>query len=109
MIELELNRGGTALVLETDGERVLLLAAAAAPPGSTLHARFGDSSVSIKVRGSRRVEPDAAGRSFRVEGRFQSLPRHVRLRLAPEPTPTPDVTQVSEASAASDTKPAGER
>jgi hypothetical protein len=92
MIELELTRGGTALVLETDGDRVMLLAAAAAPPGSTLHARFGDSSVSIKVRGSRRVEPDAAGRCFRVEGRFQSLPRHVRLRLAPEPAPNPPST-----------------
>jgi hypothetical protein len=87
MIELELARGGTALVLETDGERVTLLAVAAAPPGSTLHARFGDSSVAIKVRGSRRVEADAAGRTFRVEGRFQSLPRHLRLRLVPDSEP----------------------
>lgn len=89
MIELELARGGTALVLETDGDRVTLLAAAAAPPGSTLHARFGDSNVAVKVRGSRRVEPDALGRVFRVEGRFQSLPRHVRLRLLPDAAPSP--------------------
>lgn len=101
MIELALARGGTALVLETDGESVTLLAVAASPPGSTLHARFGESSVAIKVRGSRKVEPDAAGRTFRVEGRFQSLPRHVRLRLVPEP-------KAGTATDATDTKPDGD-
>ena len=89
MIALELARGGTALVLETDGDSVTLLAVSASPPGSTLLARFGGTSVAIKVRGSRRVEPDAEGRTFRVEGRFQSLARDVRLRLLNEPTTTP--------------------
>ena len=103
MIELVLARGGTALVLETDGDHVALLAVSASPPGSTLHARFGESSVAIKVRGSRRVEPDAAGRTFRVEGRFQSLPRHVRVRMVPETTPG-----ATSAQGAADTKPDGE-
>jgi hypothetical protein len=79
--ELALPSGGTATVLETDGERVTLLAPAASPPGSSLSATFEGQGVTIKVRGSRRVEPDAAGRSFRVEGRFVSLSRAVRLAL----------------------------
>jgi hypothetical protein len=68
-------------VLETDGERVTLLAPAASPPGSSLGASFEGQSVTIKVRGSRRVEPDEAGRTFRVEGRFVSLSRAVRRAL----------------------------
>jgi hypothetical protein len=81
MKELSLPSGGTAVVLETDGERVTLLAPAASPPGSSLTASFEGTDVTIKVRGSRRVEADAAGRSFRVEGRFVSLGRAVRLAL----------------------------
>jgi hypothetical protein len=79
--ELALPTGGTALVLETDGEHVTVLAANARPPGSSLLASFNGANVSIKVRGSRRVEPDAEGRCFRIEGRFVSLSRELRLAL----------------------------
>lgn len=82
MIELSLDRGGSALVLETDGERVTVLAPEASPPGSTLAARLEGASVSIKVRGCRRVEADAAGRAFRIEGRFVSLSRALREKLS---------------------------
>ncbi len=81
MKELALSGGTSALVLETDGEHVTLLAPAASPPGSSLIASFEGMSVRIKVRGSRRVEPDGAGRCFPVEGRFVSLERAVRLAL----------------------------
>jgi hypothetical protein len=81
MKELALPGGGSALVLETDGERVTLLAPAASPPGSSLSATYEGTSVTIKVRGSRKVEPDEAGRCFRVEGRFVSLSRALRLAL----------------------------
>jgi hypothetical protein len=81
MKELALPGGGNALVLETDGERVTLLAPSASPPGSSLVASFEGTTVRIKVRGSRRVDPDPAGRCFRVEGRFVSLERAVRLAL----------------------------
>jgi hypothetical protein len=81
MKELALPSGGTALVLETDGDHVTLLAPSASPPGSSLVATFEGTSVRIKVRGSRRVEADAAGRAFRVEGRFVNLERAVRLAL----------------------------
>ena len=82
MSELALDRGGSALVLETDGERVTLLAPAASPPGSTLAARLDGVGVSVKVRGCRRVEPDAAGRSFSIEGRFVSISRSLREKLS---------------------------
>jgi hypothetical protein len=79
--ELALAGGTSALVLETDGERVTLLAPLASPPGSSLNATFQGVGVTIKVRGSRRVDADAAGRCFRVEGRFVSLSRELRLSL----------------------------
>jgi hypothetical protein len=82
MIELELERGGRAGVLETDGERVTLLAPEASPPGSTLLAKFEGSAVSVKVRGCRRTDPDASGRAFRIEGRFVSLSRALREKLS---------------------------
>lgn len=78
---LELERGGTGLVTSTDGEFVTVLAPFASPPGSTLLASFQGQKISIKVRGSRRVEADAAGRCFSVEGRFVSLSRALRLAL----------------------------
>ena len=81
MKELALPGGTTALLLETDGEHVTLLAPTASPPGSSLSAEFAGTRVTIKVRGSHRVEPDAAGRCYRVEGRFVSLSRALRLAL----------------------------
>ena len=81
MKELALPSGGTALVVETDGEVVTLLAPIARPPGSPLVVTFEGANVTIKVRGSRRVEPDADGRCFRIEGRFVSLSRALRLAL----------------------------
>ena len=81
MKELSLAGGTSALVLETDGDRVTLLAPSASPPGSSLSATFEGAGVTIKVRGSRRVDADAAGRCFRIEGRFVSLSRELRLAL----------------------------
>jgi len=81
MIELALERGGQALVLETDGERVSVLAPEASPPGSTLAATLDGAALSIKVRGCRRTEPDASGRAFRIDGRFVSLSRALREKL----------------------------
>ena len=81
MKALELANGDRALVLETDGDRVTLFARAAAPPGSTLAARLNGAAVSVKVRGSRKVEPDADGRCFRIEGRFVGLSRALRQAL----------------------------
>ncbi|HEV8548088.1 MAG TPA: hypothetical protein VGQ57_03650 [Polyangiaceae bacterium] len=77
----DLAGGGTALLLSLDGEFVTVLAPQASPPGSSLAIGFEGQTLTIKVRGSRRVEPDDAGRTFRVEGRFVSLSRAQRLAL----------------------------
>jgi hypothetical protein len=79
---LQLEKGGSALVLEFDGERVTLLSAVAAPPGSSLAGSYEGARLVVKARGSRRVEPDAEGRAFRVEGRFVGLTRELREKLA---------------------------
>jgi len=81
MTALVLAKGGTALVLEFSGDRVTLLSPFVAPPGSTVEATFEGHPVTVKVRGSRRVEPDAEGRAFQVEGRIISLTRELRAAL----------------------------
>jgi len=81
---LDLERGGTAVLLVLEGEHVTLLAPAAFPPGSTLVASYDGHKVSVKVRGSRKVSADEAGRCFRVEGRFVSLSRALRFALTGE-------------------------
>jgi hypothetical protein len=78
---LALDDGSEALLVTSEGDHVVLLAKAAAPPGSPLRARFEGAPVVVKVRGSRRVEPDGEGRAFRVEGRFVGLTRELRARL----------------------------
>jgi hypothetical protein len=78
---LLLDKGGTALLAETDGDRVTLLSPAAAPPGSSVVATYDGARLVVKVRGSKRVEPDAEGRTFRVEGRFVGLTRDLREKL----------------------------
>jgi hypothetical protein len=79
---LELAGGGTGLITRLEGEFVTVLAPSASPPGSTLRGSFQGHQLSIKVRGSRRLEPDSAGRCFSVEGRFVSLSRAQRLALS---------------------------
>jgi len=79
---LDLEGGGTAAIVTLDGEHVTLLAPGASPPGSTLVASYEGHKVSIKVRGSRRIDADAAGRCFEVEGRFVSLSRALRFALS---------------------------
>ena len=85
MVELELEDGTRASILETDGDRVVLRAEKPAPPGATLKLRFVAEigSYQIKVRGSRRGE-DAGGPGFRIEGRWVNLTRAQRERVCAE-------------------------
>jgi hypothetical protein len=80
---LELASGGSCVLLDHDGEHVVVLSSLSRPPGSTLEATFGGRSLRIKVRGCRRVEPDAEARAYRIEGRFVSLTRELREALLP--------------------------
>ena len=80
-VTLELVRGGTADVVETDGDRVVLSSTVAAPPGSSLEGEWtaAGTRVRIKVRGCRREQ--STGERFRIEGRFVNLGRAQRARL----------------------------
>jgi len=79
---LELVRGGTLVVLELHGEHVVVSSSRSSPPGSPLEAKLDASTLRIKVRGCRQVEPDDAGRTFRIEGRLVSLTREQREALS---------------------------
>jgi hypothetical protein len=74
-----LEKGGTARVLETDGDRVTLESTRAFPPGAPLVARAAgtNETYQIKVRGSQRTGEGV----FKVEGRFVNLSRPARARL----------------------------
>ena len=65
---LELMRGGTLLVLEVNGEHVVVQSSLSSPPGSPLEASLDGSTLRIKMRSCQRTDPDAAGRTFRIEG-----------------------------------------
>ena len=79
---LELVRGGTLSVLEVNGEHIVVLSSLSSPPGSPFEAKLEGTTLRIKVRGCRQVEPDEAGRSYRIEGRLVSLTRAQRDALA---------------------------
>jgi hypothetical protein len=82
MVTLDLVKGGSAVVLETDGDRVTLLSSLSSPPGSTLELSLEGESFRVKVRGCKKTEPvDDAGRSFRIEGRWVSLSRGARAKV----------------------------
>lgn len=69
--------GGEAEVLETDGQRVVVLSTRAAAPGQPLTARAAMASaaqVRVKVQGCKR---EADGR-FRIHGRWLDLTRAMR-------------------------------
>ena len=80
-----LEKGGTARVLETDGDHVTLESTRAFPPGAPLVARAEatNETYRVKVRGSHRT----ADGIFRVEGRFVNLSRPARDRLLNDARP----------------------
>jgi hypothetical protein len=77
----ELVGGGSLRIAEFAGERVVVEATRAFPPGSTLE--FATSVPAflfkVKVRSCRRSAENAA---FRIEGRFVSLSREAREFLS---------------------------
>jgi hypothetical protein len=84
-LEVDLAGGGSAHIVETDGDRVTLLSERAYPPGAPLEARAvgAPAAYQIKVRGSRRTGEDEL-RAFRVEGRFVNLSRSGREAILRE-------------------------
>ena len=78
-ISLDLGDGATAQIDAVDGDRIVVTATVASPPGSTLVGRGpGDvAEIRIKVRGCR-----SADAGFRIEGRLVNLSRRQRAVLA---------------------------
>jgi hypothetical protein len=79
---LELVRGGSAAVLEVNGEHVVVQSSRSSPPGSPLEALLEGTTLRIKVRSCRQVEEDDAGRAYRIDGRLVSLTRVQREALS---------------------------
>lgn len=80
LLSLSWVDGGGAEVVETDGQRVVVLSTRAAAPGQPLTARAALASateVRIKVQGCRR---EADGR-FRIQGRWLDLTRAMREEI----------------------------
>ena len=70
--------GQTALLVESDGERVVLVMDASSPPGTTLHGALAGESLACTVK-VLRCRREAT--SFKVEGRFVNLSRVLRQRV----------------------------
>ncbi len=79
-MELALDGGGTARVVASDGEHVVLTASLPSPPGSTLRGTAAGASWSVKVRGCKKEAQshDTDAPSWRIEGRFVNLTRAQR-------------------------------
>jgi len=86
LLQLSWRDGGEAELIETDGQRVVLLSSRAAAPGQPLSARVAMASaveLRVKVQGCSR---QADGR-FRIHGRWLDLTRAMRdeiVKLAGE-------------------------
>jgi hypothetical protein len=84
-LTLTFGNRGTANVLESDGNLVLLDATFSSPPGSPLEGSAEGSTYKIKVRSSKKQPGDAT--RFLIEGRFYDLTKaqreRVTLRKAP--------------------------
>jgi hypothetical protein len=79
-IELQWLDGGTAQVLETDGEVAVLRSTRAAAPGQPLTGKVGmraAAQLRLKVQGCRR-EQDG---TYRLRGRWLDLTRAAREEL----------------------------
>jgi hypothetical protein len=79
-LSFSLSRGGTARLVETNGDFVTVLSSVSAPPGTPLEGELEGAGYRIKVRACRRTEEDPE-LPFRIEGRFQNLSRAQRERV----------------------------
>ena len=84
-LTLTLDGGGTAWLLDTDGEVASLHSTRATPPGMPLSGTSADGQkYQLKIRGCRRDgDTDDGAPRYRIDGRWVSLSRAQRLALVP--------------------------
>lgn len=77
-LDIHLTRGGTAHLLEIEGDRATLSSPIASPPGSTLTGTVPGvaTELQLKVKSCKRD-----GNRFRIEGRLRNATRELRDRL----------------------------
>ena len=87
MTVFTLDDGAQATLVSLDGQRIVVVAPRAFPPGSTLQARVAGElqPYVVKVKSSRRQRV-GDGANFVVEGRLVNLSRRQRQRLEGGPT-----------------------
>jgi hypothetical protein len=68
--------GGSAELVETDGDRVVVRAGRSSPPGSSFEMTLDGVRYLIKVRHCRRD-----GEAFLIDGRWVNLSRSMRERV----------------------------
>ncbi len=78
-VPLTLTNGGAAVIVENQGDHVVVRSSMPSPPGSTLALSQQGLSLQVKVRGCKRVAEDDL--PFRIEGRLVSLTRAAREQL----------------------------
>jgi hypothetical protein len=72
-------KGGDAVIVAIDGDRVTVDSSLSSPPGSLIDGTLlnGGDAIRIKVRGCKKHED-----RFRIEGRILDASRDLRARLA---------------------------
>jgi hypothetical protein len=72
-------KGGDAVIVAIDGDRVTVDSSLSSPPGSLIDGTLlnGGDAIRIKVRGCKKREE-----RFRIEGRILDASRDLRARLA---------------------------
>lgn len=74
-LPITLRQGGTAQLLETDGDKAAVASPVPSPPGSTLAGTIPGAAVEfqLKVKLCRRE-----GEGFRIEGRLRNATRELK-------------------------------
>jgi hypothetical protein len=78
-VELSVTGGGSAAIVDKQGDHVTVRSSVASPPGSTLVLDHHGLSVQVKVRGCKRL--DDGELPFQILGRLVSLTRAGREQL----------------------------
>jgi len=81
-VVVSISGHGPGRIVSTDGTRVVLESATAAPPGASLSCKVEGTAPPFKVKVSSCKRSDGSStNAFRIEGRFVDLTREQRTAL----------------------------